>query len=567
MFEWKSLFSSQILKRGFDYFEEGNVMELARTQEGYRALVAGTENYEVEISIRDEKVYDMGCDCPYAADGYYCKHMAAVLYTIEEEIFQPGKNSVTDQCATGEEKAEKKQDELREAVATIPEPELREIVEKKAREDTGLYNWIMIRYGTVTPVQVMRIKERVDEIAWRYSDRNGFVDYFDGMDYAQELCDFLDREVGTLVRENHLMEAFDLVNYVFHEVGTRGLDGSNGEHNWVADECYRIWEEILEKCNSAQKEKMRQWFREHRSGYVVDFLEDYPENFLVERLQDKETLQENLARNLQYVAHLEETAAENENGSGGYYCPYASPLLDCINIMEKLEYPEQEIQDFCRRYWNFPEIRRAAIQEYLENRQYTEAVNVIEESKKMDKANARLTAEYSRWLIEIYEKTGNLSALKEELLYQVFHCVQRDFIYIYKLKKCCAEMEWEQYKNKLLESGLPEHMKYEFLRKEKMYGSLMQEIRQNGHISYLDIYEKILKKEFPEQVRDMYAEYVKQKVQSTSNRNAYRELMHYMKKVKRYPGGAKLTEKIAEDWRTRYKRRSAMMDELRKAGF
>ena len=252
MFEWKSLFSSQILKRGFDYFEEGNVMELARTQEGYRALVAGTENYEVEISIRDEKVYDMGCDCPYAADGYYCKHMAAVLYTIEEEIFQPGKNSVTDQCATGEEKAEKKQDELREAVATIPEPELREIVEKKAREDTGLYNWIMIRYGTVTPVQVMRIKERVDEIAWRYSDRNGFVDYFDGMDYAQELCDFLDREVGTLVRENHLMEAFDLVNYVFHEVGTRGLDGSNGEHNWVADECYRIWEEILEKCNSAQ---------------------------------------------------------------------------------------------------------------------------------------------------------------------------------------------------------------------------------------------------------------------------------------------------------------------------
>ena len=203
----------------------------------------------------------------------------------------------------------------------------------------------------------------------------------------------------------------------------------------------------------------------------------------------------------------------------------------------------------------------------MENRQYTEAINVIEESKKMDKANARLTAEYSRWLIEIYEKTGNLSALKEELLYQVFHCVQRDFIYIYKLKKCCAEMEWEQYKNKLLESGLPEHMKYEFLRKEKMYGSLMQEIRQNGHISYLDIYEKILKKEFPEQVRDMYAEYVKQKVQSTSNRNAYRELMHYMKKVKRYPGGAKLTEKIAEDWRTRYKRRSAMMDELRKAGF
>lgn len=37
-----------------------------------------------EIEIEEDRVYDMHCSCPYAEEGNYCKHMAAVLYKIEE---------------------------------------------------------------------------------------------------------------------------------------------------------------------------------------------------------------------------------------------------------------------------------------------------------------------------------------------------------------------------------------------------------------------------------------------------------------------------------------------------
>ena len=47
------------------------------------ATVSGTELYEVEIFLDHDEVYDMDCDCPYAEDGNYCKHMAAVLYELE----------------------------------------------------------------------------------------------------------------------------------------------------------------------------------------------------------------------------------------------------------------------------------------------------------------------------------------------------------------------------------------------------------------------------------------------------------------------------------------------------
>ena len=74
---WKDWFQSHILERGRVYFEEGQVSELERTEDGYVAIVKGTEEYEVEILLEGDSVEDMLCDCPYAEDGNACKHMIA----------------------------------------------------------------------------------------------------------------------------------------------------------------------------------------------------------------------------------------------------------------------------------------------------------------------------------------------------------------------------------------------------------------------------------------------------------------------------------------------------------
>lgn len=75
---WKGLFRSHILERGLNYYETGAVKEVKDTEQGFWAMVEGSEDYEVEIEIRDGAIHDMWCTCPYAEDGNYCKHMAAV---------------------------------------------------------------------------------------------------------------------------------------------------------------------------------------------------------------------------------------------------------------------------------------------------------------------------------------------------------------------------------------------------------------------------------------------------------------------------------------------------------
>lgn len=64
MEDWKSLFRAHILARGLDYYKSGAVQDIERTETGYCATVEGTEDYEVEIEIRDDRIYDMECSCP-----------------------------------------------------------------------------------------------------------------------------------------------------------------------------------------------------------------------------------------------------------------------------------------------------------------------------------------------------------------------------------------------------------------------------------------------------------------------------------------------------------------------
>lgn len=78
--KWKQLFERHILDRGYDYYCDGAVEDLKVYKDVIHATVCGTEDYDVEITMRGDKITDLYCSCPYAESGETCKHMAAVLY-------------------------------------------------------------------------------------------------------------------------------------------------------------------------------------------------------------------------------------------------------------------------------------------------------------------------------------------------------------------------------------------------------------------------------------------------------------------------------------------------------
>ena len=83
----------------------------------------------------------------------------------------------------------------------------------------------------------------------------------------------------------------------------------------------------------------------------------------------------------------------------------------------------------------------------------------------------------------------------------------------------------------------------------------------------MDRYSPFLRADYPTEVLRFYVQYLIKAAQQATNRNMYRNLMPYLKRWREYPGGAESAKALAESWKTEYKRRPAMMDELKKAGF
>ena len=69
-----------IIDRGYEYYEDGHVEDVEIHNNKVFAFVTGNAgNYEVVIELDDFS--ESSCECPYEN---YCKHMAAVVYDIQD---------------------------------------------------------------------------------------------------------------------------------------------------------------------------------------------------------------------------------------------------------------------------------------------------------------------------------------------------------------------------------------------------------------------------------------------------------------------------------------------------
>lgn len=81
--DWKNRFNTEILERGKYYYQHKHVYGLSSKRGIYTANVIGSSVYHVETKIQNGDITYIMCTCPHARKGYYCKHMAAVLFALE----------------------------------------------------------------------------------------------------------------------------------------------------------------------------------------------------------------------------------------------------------------------------------------------------------------------------------------------------------------------------------------------------------------------------------------------------------------------------------------------------
>lgn len=304
---------------------------------------------------------------------------------------------------------------------------------------------------------------------------------------------------------------------------------------------------------------MFEWFTRHLDGSIIDYLEEYIEQVIMDEFQEEEFREPKL-RFLKTM--IDKASAEGSSWSGSYQT--GKWVTRYLGMIEKQKDSGTLIEEFCGRYWDNSTVRRYYIGHCRKKREYDRALEVLDESMALDKEYRGLIAEYSNQKKEIYLLRGDKAAYIKQLWKLVLED-EPGKLHIYReLKKQYTPEEWETKREEVFEK-LPGYVRPdELYKEEKLYDRLIALVEKSQGLNMLQQYENILKKDYPDQLLQKYREEVNKMAMHTSDRGKYRQLVALLRRMKKITGGSKVAEEIAVQWRIQYRNRRAMMDELGK---
>lgn len=573
---WQKLFASHILERGYDYYCDGAVENIEIGRDDLRADVVGTEDYEVEISLNDGKVIDMYCSCPYATGGNNCKHMAAVLYEWTADIMDEDEPEDTDnEDMDDDEDAEsmdlfepavtvcdyKKKSAAVEKLVTSAERDIVQafLVSVLAEDKKLLLRFRNMVNKCATNEDVEDYFEQIDEIADRYLGRDHFINYYQAYDFMLELEEIIDKDVRRMIDNGSNISAFHVMNHIFVLLGNVDMDDSGGETSMLAEQIYQLWLELLTKVNAQDKRKMFIWFTTHMDGSVIDYLEEYIEQIIMEEFKEPEYEQDKLS-------FMEEMIEKAEKKDSGWSRDYAVGkwTVTYLKTLEEKNAPEDQLEEICKKCWNNSGVRRYYIDRYFEKKEYDRVLQVLDESIELDKAYRGQVLEYNQKKKEIYRLQGNKSAYIEQLWKLVLEQSAEDLDIYKELKAQYSEKEWLIKREELFKKLSANAHIDRLYKEEKLYDRLLAYVLKSSGLYAVQSYENVLKKEYPKQILSKYQGEVNKMASCTGNRKHYADLVALLRRMKRIKGGSEIVETIVEEWKIKYRNRPAMMDELSK---
>ena len=532
--EWKDCFSSRILNRGYEYYENGNVLDIERTEDGYTATVAGSWEYTVTIDLDDEGDFiDADCDCPYSQDGNYCKHEAAVLYALELDGDEysddiPAKDNADIKPVAAEETHETSESKIREIVKKMDKEELESLVLDLASSHGNIADNILHTYADKMPHSYVQKLE--NEIYSASSDLRNAADgdwYSDFNEDMEDAVIRLDKTLGedlpVLLDKGQFAQAFDVALYAWNNIPFSIIEERTMRRSSdIEDEILSVLESAYTGADTKQRLQMK-----NRLSSVLETVEKY--------------------------------GSEDDRWSVGL-CILAFKTLGRENDMWNCILSHLDVETAVD----------AGIAEYEKQ---SDTKSLIEFLRKVKEANPvssfrmiNLHSAASSRLLDVFRKNNMAADYKAELEYNILHIHQNNLDRIREYKRLAGSRKWKEIYAKLKNAGTVGSDMPLLLLGEKDYEALMEWAEKNAAYRPLS-YERILYEYYPDRVVSLAAARAERSSDGMSNRSAYSHFAEDLAYLRAYEKGQAAAEKILEDVMKRYPRHPALKDELRSRGF
>jgi uncharacterized Zn finger protein len=562
---FKQVIPQNILTRGRDYYRGGRVVDLNLEDEGlWSAQVAGTDTYDVQIEQRSDGTLICSCTCPYEY-GEHCKHMAAVLYAIEDTYpeYLGGKKP-----RKQGKKRETRADKLQKALDAASDTQLRTFVLDLAREDRSVYNRLLLQFGG--PDTTRDSYDRMVKDALRAGrGEYGMIDYWGASAAAKGVRKLLQRADELLAQSRP-----DAALAVYQAVAGNVVEALQSAHdsNGYLGECISSALEGIEKCAAglatpAKRALFTYCLAEARSArfsgwdWRWDWL-DIAAN-IVEMPEERATLFETLDE----IDEIDGPSKASREGRGDFMAEYRREQTAQIrlNVVQRLD-GDAAADAFIQAHLDLRRFKELVIERHIERGEFDQAKTLImsagQEAKK--KRLPGLDADYRDYLLTIAEREGDTQTVIR-LAREGF--VQRgDEDYYQTLKKAVPAEQWSSFVESLLRdarrSDFAQEMSAWIFAREGLWDRLLGVVKESVP-SLAEYYRADLEKRFPNEMAALYETFCLKLLARSGDRRHYQRACDYLRRMKQL-GQTIRAETVKDMLRSQYPSRRALLDELNK---
>lgn len=552
-----------ILKRGLSYFKKGFVHEPAEIRPGdYEAVVEGSEEYTVKLSIRNGVITEHSCDCPYDM-GAVCKHVAAVIFYLEQEklgLTQSTKNGSSKKAKASSSKPSKRKtiaQQVDDLLGKVTHDELILFVREHAAKNAQFRDLLLASFAQYNPdeskaLYAKQVKALIKVARGKY----GLIDSSGAKYISKEISPMLSLAERYLSQGNHKSAFFiciaimdELISALLCADDREGVLGNAiyAAYNTLSaiaseEPSEDIRKLILKYCfTSFDKRTFAGW------DWHIGLLQ------LAACILDTEGEVEEIFKRINSIPESDE-----------YEIKEVQKIKYCILLEKKgteiaQKYLEQNIGN--------PSFREQAIQDALDQKDYEKATALANDGIEQDSGYPGLIIDWYDWLLKIAESqndTERIILYARDLLLESLNPKQ-DYYQI--LKKTVPPEEWADFVETIVQETLERKPYYGvdfaasvFVR-EEWWSRLLELVKKECNLDQLAKYEKPLAQHFPSELADLYAERIIEYVEDRVGRDYYRTACRYIRRMIKLGARDKADEVISQLRQTHY-RKKALMEEL-----
>ncbi|MDY3112004.1 MAG: SWIM zinc finger family protein [Porphyromonas sp.] len=552
-----------ILKRGLSYFKKGFVHEPAEIRPGdYEAVVEGSEEYTVKLSIRNRVITEHSCNCPYDM-GPVCKHVAAVIFYLEQE--ELGLTQSTKKGSTKKAKAASSKPTKRKTIAQqvdnlldkVTHDELTLFVRELATKDSLFRDLLLASFAQYNPSESKALYAKQVRAPIKVArSKYGYIDSSGAKYISQEISPMLSLAKHYLSQGNH-KSAFFICTAIMDEL-ISALMCADDREGVLGNAIYAAYNTLFaiaseEPSEAVRKQILKYCFTSFDKRTFAGWDWHIGLLQLATCILDTEDEVEELLKRINSIPESDE-----------YEIKEAQKIKYCILLEKKgteiaQKYIEQNIDN--------PTFRVRAIQEALDQKDYEKATTLANDGIKQDSGYPGLVTGWYEWLLKIAEiqhDTERIILYARHLLLES-HNPKRDYYQI--LKETVPPEEWTDFVEAIVQETLERKPYYgvDFVAsifvREEWWSRLFELVKKEYTLDRLAKYEKPLAKHFPSELIDLYVERIIEYVDDRVGRKYYRTACRYIRKMIKLGAKDKADEVISQLRQTHY-RKKALMEEL-----